>query len=79
MAEGDVCHSQQLRTQSGTPTSVTPIYSLCYFREQKRGSQGHGWIHEKEERSPAPGPGLNGGLSHLERPVYSPSIMALIF
>lgn len=31
------------------PHPCNLIYSLCYFREQKRGSQGHGWIHERKK------------------------------
>lgn len=31
------------------PHRRDPIYSLCYFREQKPGSRGHGWIHERKK------------------------------
>lgn len=31
------------------PHPCDPIYSLCYFREQKRGSRGHGWIPERKK------------------------------
>lgn len=37
------------RHREQDPHLHDPIYSLCYFREQKRGSRGHGWIHERKK------------------------------
>lgn len=61
-----------------TPYPCDPIHSLCYFSGQKRGSQGRGCISEWKKGLLLLVP-TEWGLSHLERPVYSPSIMALIF
>lgn len=38
-----------LTTGNRTPHPFDPIYSLCYFREQKGGSRNHGWIHERKK------------------------------
>lgn len=50
------------------------IHPLCYSREQKRGSQGRGWICEKEERSLAPGPSPEWGpFTHRESCLLFPN------
>lgn len=67
-----------LRTGNRTPTPATP-YIHSVISVNKSGAleaMGGSMKGRKESCSWSL---LNRGLSHLERPVYSPSIMALIF
>lgn len=67
-----------LSTGNRTPTPETP-YIHSVISGNKSGALEAMGGSMKGRKESCSWSGLNRGLSHLERPVYSPSIMALIF
>lgn len=77
LQSGAVLHGV-LSAGSGTPTSATP-YIHSVISGNKSGALEAMGGSMKGRKESCSWSWLNRGLSHLERPVYSPSIMALIF
>lgn len=62
---------------TGPPTPATPYIHSVISGNKSRALEAMGGCMKGRKES-CSWSWLNGGLSHLERPVYSPSIIALI-